>query len=209
MTIPNISDYIRSTDIRSLVLQPVTHEEVVAIAADNPSLKGYCADLEKALSLNSEMRRPLEIYTAELDGNMFNTLIIQQVGGGDIEKKLMRNGMSVRKVCETMKTDNIGIDNLRIGGNYHSEWMDRVVNCYDDFDYGEFSPLCLTIPYENELRHDPTASFLISDGNHHALALALGLNVSIDERFLPMRPIKVIIAWSDRDRLWNKYGVKV
>lgn len=207
--IPDISDYIHSTDIRGLVLQPVTLEDVVAISANNPSLQGYCADLEKALSLDNEVQGALEIYTAELDRRMFNTLIIQQVGGGDIQRKLMRNGMSIRKVCETMNADCIQVDDLRDSGAYHSSWLDSVVKCYDNFDYSKFSPLCLTVPYENELRNDPSASFLISDGNHHALALALGLNVSPNERFLPMQPIKVIITWGDRDSLWNKHGVKV
>lgn len=209
MTIPEIADYISTTDIHQLKLHKTTAEEIVAIASDNPSLKGYCVDLEKAFSHDNDVQRPLELYTAELDIDMFDTLIIQQIGGGDIEKELMRNGMSVRKLCETMNTDNLGIDDLRKGENYHSEWMEKVVNCYDNFDYKEFSPLCLTIPYENELRHDPTASFLISDGNHHALSLALGLNVSPNERFLPMQPIRVIIAWGDRDNLWNKHGAKV
>jgi len=128
------------------------------------------------------------------------------VGGGYVEEQLTRNGMSVRRICETMTQDGLGINNLRPGGSHYANWMDRVLMCYDEFDYDKFSSLGVTLPFEAEMRNDANACFTISDGNHHALALAIRIYV---EKIETYKPINVIISWGDRRSLREKFNIKI
>ena len=63
-------------------------------------------------------------------------------------------------------------DLIKKPGNYHLDWMQRLVDIEKNFDYEKCSDLMLQLTNTQEQKECPGASFRIWDGVHRALALA-------------------------------------
>lgn len=207
--IPSLENYAESIGLPKDQFSRITFEQAAIIAEANQSMREHLSNWQKAASHDAETRIPLTLYEIDLDADTFGRLILQQAGGGDIEKKLMparTNNMLIRTICDGMIEARIGIDNFKQDGSHYSHWTERVATYHDILlDHPESPHLFVVPPLNRERANNPDASFFISDGNHRALAA--GVYHFVSGRPLPK--LKAIIAWCDRDTLQTQFEIKV
>lgn len=169
-----------------------------------PSLLGYLTNIK---NIGDPDLRPT-LYTIRLTESVFSKLLFQPLGPerGNFGK-LIENGRSIEKVCNYMRVNKLTIEDLRPEGAYYDPWMDKVLASYgDDFDYDKFTPLVITEALEWELANDIGSKYRISDGNHHAFAMALTVYLG---RLQEFQPVEAIIVQGDRKRLSEELQIEI